>query len=73
MFGKELAILSDGSVAFCHLDYDGLTTIGNAKTERLEKILGSREFTKTARTFKAGESVPQGCRLCKSLQDAGDA
>jgi len=68
IFGNEFAILSDGSVVFCHLDYDGDTAVGNAKEQPLEAILSSSEFTEVVKSFSAGTWVPKGCQNCRGVR-----
>ncbi len=67
-FGKECAILADGSVTLCHIDYDGRTTIGNAMEASLEAIFNASEFVDVAKGFAGGDTVPGGCRHCKGVK-----
>ena len=69
-FGKECAVLADGSVTFCHVDYDGRTTSGNIKESSLDAIVSTPEFVEAADGFTRGESVPVGCRRCRGVKSA---
>ena len=71
-FGNELALLSNGNVTFCHIDYDGRTTIGNAREERIEEMFDSPGFVAMARDFMAGRGVARGCECCKGVKLVGD-
>ncbi len=67
LFGKEIAVLSNGAVTFCHLDYDGRTAFGNVHEASMPDILVAPEFTRAAEEFTAGTSVPKGCTHCRNV------
>jgi organic radical activating enzyme len=69
-FGKELAVLSNGWVTLCHLDYDGRARIGDATERPLSEIIASPQLRQMSEDFLAGKSVPRGCRYCRALVDA---
>jgi MoaA/NifB/PqqE/SkfB family radical SAM enzyme len=67
-FGGEMAVLSNGDVTFCHLDYDGRTTIGNINKMPLMDIIGAPAFERTRQAFLAGEAVAAGCEYCGAIK-----
>jgi MoaA/NifB/PqqE/SkfB family radical SAM enzyme len=67
-FGEEMAVLSNGNVTFCHLDYDGRTTIGNINKMPLMDIIGAPAFGQTRQAFLAGEAVAAGCEYCGAIK-----
>jgi len=68
-FGKEFAVLSDGTICFCHIDYDGQTSIGNINNNSLVDIFSSSEFMNLFEAFSAGRTVPDGCRNCRGVKN----
>jgi len=69
-FGKELAVLSNGWVTLCHLDYDGRARVGDAAERPLSEIVTSPQLRQMSEDFLSGKSVPKGCRYCRALVDA---
>ena len=69
-FGKELAVLSNGWVTLCHLDYDGRTRVGDTAKRPLSEIVASPQLRQMSEDFLSGKSVPRGCRYCRALVDA---
>jgi sulfatase maturation enzyme AslB (radical SAM superfamily) len=67
-FGKEMAVLSNGNVTFCHLDYDGRTKIGNINETSLFDIIGAPAFAQTRQAFLSGEAVAAGCEHCGAIK-----
>jgi radical SAM protein with 4Fe4S-binding SPASM domain len=67
-FGAELAVLSNGAVTFCHIDYDGQTAIGNADEKPLAEIVGAPEVQRMAAAFVAGQEVARGCERCHGVK-----
>ena len=67
-FGREMAVLSNGNVTLCHLDYDGRTTIGNVNRTPLVDIIGAPAFAQTRQAFLAGEAVAAGCEHCGAIK-----
>lgn len=68
-FGKELAVLSNGAVTFCHIDYDGRTTIGNIREKPLMDIISVPETKQMVKDFIAGKSVAKGCEYCRGVKN----
>jgi len=68
-FGKELAVLSNGAVTFCHIDYDGRTTIGNIRERPLMDIINMPETKRMVNDFIAGRSVAKGCEYCNAVRN----
>ena len=60
----QLAILNDGSVAPCCLDYTGAINLGNIKTDSFEEILQSERYLNLVRGFKNGIAVEELCKKC---------
>lgn len=71
-FGGEVAVLSNGNMTFCHIDYDGRTTIGNVREERIRGMVETPGFVTMARDFMAGRGVARGCECCKGVKPVGD-
>ena len=67
-FGKEMAVLSNGDVIFCHLDYDGRTAIGNVAEKPLPKIIAAPGFVRMTRDFTSGRAVARGCEYCRKVR-----
>ena len=66
--GREIAVLSNGAVVFCHIDYDGRTTVGNVIERSLAEIVGAPEVRDMTRAFMAGEAVAAGCEHCRGVK-----
>jgi uncharacterized protein len=67
MCGKSVAVEQDGSVYACdHYVYPEYR-LGNLKSERLERMVFSREQVKFG--YAKSERLPQYCRQCAFLQD----
>jgi len=66
-FGKELAVLSNGAVTFCHVDYDGRTRVGSVKESSLGEIIGAPGFRRTVTEFVSGARVAKGCEYCNGV------
>jgi MoaA/NifB/PqqE/SkfB family radical SAM enzyme len=67
-FGEELAVLSNGAITFCHLDYDGRTTVGNVTEDRLAEVVRDSGFAALSEAFIAGRAVPPACRYCRGVR-----
>jgi MoaA/NifB/PqqE/SkfB family radical SAM enzyme len=67
-FGEELAVLANGAITFCHLDYDGRTAVGNVTEDRLAEVVGDPAFVAQSEAFSAGRAVPPACRHCRSVK-----
>ena len=52
--GKELGILSNGNIIFCHLDYDGKTTFANVKDGELRHMLQNSKVQQEIDKFCTG-------------------
>jgi len=64
LVGKELGILSNGNIVFCHLDYDGKTTFANARDGELRNILENSGIQQEIARFRKDGIVPGGCQYC---------
>lgn len=60
----ELAILWNGDVVLCCLDYDGETKIGNMKDTSVQKILTSNKMKEVKRKFQLGIIPFERCKYC---------
>jgi radical SAM protein with 4Fe4S-binding SPASM domain len=67
--GRELAILSNGAVTHCHLDYDGRTTMGNVTETSLMEIFEQPAVQNDVKGFMMHNIVPEGCRYCRAITD----
>ena len=67
--GREMAVLSNGMVTFCHLDYDGRTAIGDIEERSLADILGASDLSRMLRDYEAARSAPETCRYCRGLKE----
>ena len=65
-FGMQdhFAILYNGDVILCCIDYDGKTAIGNLNEHSLEDILSSDELGDIIRGFKSYRLVHPYCKHC---------
>lgn len=66
-FGREMAALSDGSLTFCHLDYDGRTAFANLRETSLVEAISDPKFVSLRESFMSGQQVPEGCGHCKGV------
>jgi radical SAM protein with 4Fe4S-binding SPASM domain len=66
--GQELAILSNGDVTFCHLDYDGRTKIGNVGNKPLAEIMNAPEVGQVFKEFHTHHVVPEACQCCRAIK-----
>lgn len=60
----ELAILWNGDVVLCCLDYDGKTKIGNIKDTSIQKIITSNKMKEVKRKFQLGIIPFERCKYC---------
>ncbi len=60
----HFAILYNGDVTLCCIDYDGKTAVGNLKKKSLEEILSSARVGRIIRGFKHFCLVHPYCRKC---------
>ena len=60
----HFAILYNGDVTLCCIDYDGRTAVGNLKEQSLEAILSSDRVGEIVRGFKHFRLVHPYCRKC---------
>ncbi|MBN2655375.1 MAG: radical SAM protein [Nitrospirae bacterium] len=60
----HFAILHNGDVILCCVDFDGNTVIGNANDKSLKEILSSEEFGKIMDGFRRFKLVHPYCRHC---------
>jgi len=63
-FGKEFGILSNGSLVYCHLDYDGKTAFANGRYDRLRDIFKKSELQREINKFITEGTIPKGCQHC---------
>lgn len=63
-FDKQFAVLADGRVTSCCLDYEGRNSLGNVKERSLKEILGTREVSDFVRSFKRLRLPTKTCANC---------
>ncbi|MFC1976076.1 radical SAM/SPASM domain-containing protein [Chloroflexota bacterium] len=67
-FGQEMAVLSNGDVTFCHIDYDGRTVIGNVGEKPLAVIMKAPEVGQVFKEFRIHNVVPEACQCCQAVK-----
>ena len=60
----HLAILVDGTVVPCCLDYDGVLALGNIKEKPLAEILGSPAALALKESIAGNTPMPAYCATC---------
>jgi hypothetical protein len=60
----HFAILYNGDVTLCCVDFDGKTAIGNLNTSSLQEVLSTPELGKIMRGFRMLQLVHPYCRRC---------
>lgn len=60
----HFAILYNGDVVLCCVDFDGRTTVGNLNDNSLIEILRGPKLEKVMRGFASGKLVDPHCRHC---------
>ncbi len=60
----HFAILQNGDVTLCCIDYDGRTKVGNVVESSLEEVLSSDELGRIIDGFKKMKLVHPHCRKC---------
>jgi radical SAM protein with 4Fe4S-binding SPASM domain len=65
-FGMQdhFAVLHNGDVILCCVDYDGKTKVGNVKDSSLEEILSSRQVGEIVKGFSKMRLVHPYCKRC---------
>ena len=66
---REMAVLSNGMVTFCHIDYDGRTAVGDIGERSLADIFGASDLRRMLQDYEAGRSAPETCRYCRGLKE----
>ncbi len=61
---SHIAILSDGRVVPCCLDYEAVMELGNLSNQSLDEILSSRRACAIADGFKQNRAVEELCQKC---------
>lgn len=61
---KQLAILNNGDIVLCCLDYEGKTKLGNIFKDNLEEILNSKLFLKVIEGFNNRKPIFDLCKKC---------
>jgi radical SAM protein with 4Fe4S-binding SPASM domain len=61
---SHIAILSDGRVVPCCLDYEAVIELGNLQTQSLDEILSSSRACGIASGFKQNMAVEELCQKC---------
>lgn len=61
----HIAVLSDGTVTACCLDYDGHISLGNIKTDKLEDIINGERPQKIKDGFKNRKAAEELCKRCR--------
>jgi hypothetical protein len=60
----HFAVLHNGDVTLCCIDYEGRTAMGNLNEQRLATILASPEMERIVNGFRWGRLVHPYCRAC---------
>jgi radical SAM protein with 4Fe4S-binding SPASM domain len=60
----HFAILYNGDVTLCCIDFDGHTALGNLKKASLVEILNSPSLRRIMKEFNRGKILHQYCRRC---------
>jgi hypothetical protein len=55
-------------VIFCHIDYDGRTTIGNVQKNSLQDIVSDPAFLEMTNRFMADGVVASDCERCRGVK-----
>jgi len=65
-FGMQdhFAILHNGDVVLCCIDYDGNTKVGNVRESTIEEILSSKQVGDIVKGFRKMKLVHPYCRKC---------
>lgn len=66
-FDEQLAVLADGSVTPCCVDYDGQLRVGNARRKSLLSIWKSGKLRLWREESRAGFLPTPACRICKAI------
>ncbi len=61
---SHIGILSSGKVVPCCLDCDGVITLGDLNTEKLDTILHNQRSQKMIQGFKEGKAIEELCQKC---------
>lgn len=67
----HFAILYNGDVTLCCVDFDGNTKVGNLKDSSLKEVLSSGELGKIIRGFKKFQLVHPYCKRCLGSKSLG--
>jgi organic radical activating enzyme len=63
-FNDQFAVLADGRVTACCLDYEGNTALGNVKERSLKEILGGSPVADFVRSFNRLRPPTKTCAKC---------
>ena len=63
-FKEQFAVLADGRVTACCLDYEGNTVLGNVKERPLKEILGGSRVSDFVRSFNRLRPPTKTCAKC---------
>lgn len=63
-FKDQFAVLADGRVTACCLDYEGHTALGNVKERSLKEILGGSRVSDFVRSFQRLRPPTKTCAKC---------
>ena len=61
---SHIAVLSDGRVVPCCLDYQGIMELGNLQTQSLDEILSSKRVKDIRDGFACGKATEELCQRC---------
>ena len=61
---SHIAVLSDGRVVPCCLDYQGIIELGNLQTQSLDEILSSKRVKDIRDGFACGKATEELCQRC---------
>jgi radical SAM protein with 4Fe4S-binding SPASM domain len=60
----HFAVMYNGDVTLCCVDYEGRTSLGNLSTSSIEEILGNPESARIIRGLRKGRLLHEHCRNC---------
>jgi len=68
-FRRQVAILWDGSVTSCCVDYEGRNTAGNVTNRTLNEILNNESVSRFRKKFKHCILPTPYCRICRGSRN----
>ncbi len=69
---SQIAVLSNGTVTFCCVDYDGKTKIGNINKSTLSKIIRGKKLRTIRDSFRRNRIPLEVCQRCLGIPIRND-